>query len=82
VEMLVVRLVAATSGLEAWRGGYGLRVRMCVTGVWVVAWFSISLALLAEMGRQLGYWRVWPVPVSIWKGLRNEGWVAWPFFID
>lgn len=56
-----------------------LHWRYAVNGLWVVMWFSLCLPLLGEAGRQMGYWRVWPMPVSLWRGLRGEGWVTWPF---
>jgi len=82
IETVVARTVARLGGLAWWQSGRGRGLRMVVNCVWVIAWFSLSLSLLAEAGRQLGYWRVWPMPVSLWQGLRGEGWVAWPFLIS
>ncbi|KAK4542980.1 hypothetical protein LTR36_005978 [Oleoguttula mirabilis] len=77
-ELLVARIFARTTDLQYWQHGPALRLRMLANGVWVIAWFTLALSLLGEAGRQLGYWRVWPVPVSVWQGVRGAGWVAWP----
>jgi len=81
IETIVARLVATTVGLTWCQSGNGMRLRMLINGIWVIGWFTISLSLLAEAGRQLGYWRVWPMPVSIWRGMRGDGWITWPFLI-
>lgn len=77
-EVVVGRLAVRTLPPSVSRSG---RIRGVVNAVWVLAWFTLCVPLLGEAGRQLGYWRVWPVPVSLWKGLRGEGWVAWPFLL-
>ena len=85
LEVLVASAVRASGGgggPEYWRAGTGLRVRMATNGLWAVLWFTLCIPLLGEAGRQLGYWRVWPLPVSLWKGLRGEGWVVWPFLLE
>ena len=76
-EMLITRLAARTGG-PIYRTASVLEPRMLINAIWVVTWFSLCLPLLGEAGRQMGYWRVWPVPVSLWKGIRREGWIAWP----
>lgn len=80
-EMLVARAAVRANGLEYWQDGIGRRLRLVGNGMWAVAWFSCSIMLLGEAGRQLGYWRHWIVPVSLWRGLRGQGWVAWPFLL-
>ena len=79
LEVLVSRLAAHLCTPETWQGGAGLRLRMVINALWVIAWFTVCLPLLGEAGRQLGYWGVWPVPVSVYKGMRGEGWLAWQF---
>ncbi|GAB7364018.1 hypothetical protein MBLNU230_g4576t1 [Neophaeotheca triangularis] len=79
VEVVVAKGFVMAMGLSTFQTGNGLGIRMLLNGLWVVAWFSVSIILLAEAGRQLGYWRVWVVPVSLWQGFRGEGWIAWPF---
>lgn len=44
---------------------------------WFVGWCCVVLPLLGEAGGHLGYWRVWPVPVSFWKGVREGRWLMW-----
>ncbi|TKA34102.1 hypothetical protein B0A50_00082 [Salinomyces thailandicus] len=77
MEVLFARSIVATVGLQRWRSGLGRWLRMLLNGIWVVMWFTTTMPLLAEAGRQLGYWRVWPVPVSVWMGMRGEDWIAW-----
>ncbi|KAK5113783.1 hypothetical protein LTR62_003167 [Meristemomyces frigidus] len=81
-EVVVARCVAQVvdGGGGRFRSGSGLGVRMVVNGLWTVAWFCLTLGLLGEMGRQLDYWHYYTVPVSIYHGLRGEGWVRWPVF--
>jgi hypothetical protein len=45
--------------------------------VWFVGWCCFVLPLLGEAGRNLGYWRVWPVPLSLWKGVMMGRWLTW-----
>ena len=78
VELLFARIAARISGRQYWEQGVGLSVRRVVNGLWVVAWFALTLPMLGEASRQLGYWRVWPMPVSLYKGLIGEGWITWP----
>ncbi|KAK5131654.1 hypothetical protein LTR08_000781 [Meristemomyces frigidus] len=62
VELFVAQTVARTLGIQYWQHGAGLKVRMVVNGIWVVAWFALVLPMLGEASRQLGYWRIWPMP--------------------
>ncbi|KAI7264565.1 hypothetical protein KC345_g8755 [Hortaea werneckii] len=78
VETLGAKTISRVAGLSLWQGGAGRLIRLSVNGVWVVMWFTFTMPLLSDAGRQMGYWRVWTVPFSIWQGLRGEGWVAWP----
>lgn len=82
VETLWIRLLTRWDPSTDWNQGGKLRLRMLLNVLWVIAWFSLSLPLLGEVARQLGYWRVWPLPVSVWRGLRGEGWVTWSFLVD
>lgn len=80
-ELVVSRLFTSTTSVRLKSGSRSncSWPTALLNTVWVVTWFTLCLPLLCEAGRQLGYWRPWPVPVSIWRGLRGEGWVAWPF---
>ena len=82
LESLAAWLIVRLTGARAWQGGLGWWIRATVTLVWVYLWFTLSSTLLFEAGRQLGWWRVWPVPVSFWQGLRGEGWLTWSVFSD
>lgn len=44
---------------------------------WFVSWCCVALPLVGEAGRQLGYWRIWPVPLSPWRKLYRGSWKAW-----
>lgn len=78
LEVLTARIITRTTGSGYWQENTGLTMRMVLSGLWVLAWFSLCIPLLGEAGRQLGYWRHWIAPVSLWKGVKGEGWVAWP----
>jgi hypothetical protein len=77
LEAVAARCIVALGGLQFWQSGAGMRVRQAVNGVWVLAWFALTLPLLAEFARQLGYWRVWPVPISVWNGFTTGQWATW-----
>jgi len=74
-EAVVSRLVRAT-GLLWPRTRWIKRV---VNAVWVLGWFVLCLPLLAEAGRQLGFWRYRTVPFSLWRYVRGQDPVIWPF---
>lgn len=44
---------------------------------WFTMWCCIVLPPLSEAGKQLGYWRAWPVPLSLWQRIRLGHWSAW-----
>jgi hypothetical protein len=68
VEMLASRGLRRIAGS---RVGLQKEMLVMVNVVWFVGWCCFVLPLLGEAGRNLGYWRVWPVPVSLWKGVRG-----------
>ncbi|RMY45026.1 hypothetical protein D0865_10176 [Hortaea werneckii] len=82
VETLGAKVMSCVTGLSFWQKGAGRLIRLLVNGMWVLMWFTFTMPLLSEAGKQMGYWRVWTVPFSIWQGLRGEGWVAWPVLND
>lgn len=51
------------------------------TVMWVATWFALILPILTVPFRELGYWHVYPVPVSVVQGLFGRGWLTWPFFL-
>ncbi|KAK5113288.1 hypothetical protein LTR85_010905 [Meristemomyces frigidus] len=81
VELLVGHICVRATSLQYWQHGYALRTRTLANGIWVIVWFTLALSLLGEAGRQLGYWRFWTVPISVWEGLRGEGWIMWPVLL-
>lgn len=77
LEAAMAWLILRLTGVRTWQTGIGWWTRAVVTLMWVYLWFTMTTIPLFEAGRQLGWWRVWPVPVSFWQGLRGEGWLAW-----
>lgn len=77
LEVLIGTVVAWTIGLETFEAGVGKVVKMLANALVFLFWFTATLPIFGEAARQLGYWRIWLVPISIWKGLRGEGWAAW-----
>ncbi|KAF2765538.1 hypothetical protein EJ03DRAFT_377705 [Teratosphaeria nubilosa] len=71
VERLVGGKGKGKGGWWRWVGNAG----------WVFLWLLVTLPVLMDVERQLGYFRVWPVPVSLWRGVRGEGWVVWEFLV-
>lgn len=47
------------------------------TVIWVAAWFALILPILTVPFRELGYWRVYPVPISIMQWLCGKGLLTW-----
>lgn len=79
VEDVVGRVTGRFIGRETSRGKAWWWVRAGVNVLWLWAWFCCCMPWLGEVGRQLGWWRHWLVPVSLVKGLKGEGWIAWEY---
>ena len=45
--------------------------------LWVAGWLSLTLPLLTVPFRETGYWRYFPLPVSLFRGLAGKGWMTW-----
>ncbi len=45
--------------------------------LWVAGWLSLTLPLLSVPFREIGYWRYFPLPVSLFRGLAGQGWLTW-----
>ena len=45
--------------------------------LWVAGWLSLTLPLLSVPFREIGYWRYFPLPVSLLRGLAGQGWLTW-----
>ena len=52
-------------------------VKRAVVLTWVILWLCLTLPLLGLAFRQLRYWYVYPIPVSLWCGLLGEGYLTW-----
>ena len=48
-----------------------------LTLVWTAAFLCVTLPIMFPAFRELGYWKVWPMPVSVVHGLTGQGWVPW-----
>jgi hypothetical protein len=75
IEVVTVRLVAMTNGFGS------SSFRMAAVAVWVIAWFTVTLPLIGVLERQLGYWQVWPMPISVWSGVTSGQWIVWPILL-
>lgn len=80
-EVVVIKVLTRTLSPRFLISRQASTLRAVLNALWVLAWFSLCIPLLGEAGRQLGYWRVWTVPISLWKAFCGEGWVAWPFLV-
>lgn len=45
--------------------------------LWVAGWLSLTLPLLSVPFREIGYWRYFPLPISLFRGLAGNGWLTW-----
>ena len=68
VEIVAARVFPRT------KGG---RVRETLVLLWVFAWLSITLPMIVVPSRELGYWDVWPVPVSFVRWGWAGRWGRW-----
>ncbi|KAL2352363.1 hypothetical protein BJ546DRAFT_1064108 [Cryomyces antarcticus] len=79
VPALAVEAVAA-SAARRWlpaRWCRSVLLSRAVNAAWAAAWMCVTLPLLGVAARELRYWTVWPVPVSVCRGLTGQGWSAW-----
>ena len=77
-EIVVMRVASFVVPSGVFDSDIGTIVTMLANATVFVIWFSISIPVLGEAVRQLGYWRIWPVPISLWRGMNGKGWIAWP----
>lgn len=45
--------------------------------LWVAGWLSLTLPLLSVPFREIGYWRYFPLPISLLRGFAGKGWLTW-----
>lgn len=76
-EVVVARAVKEMGLFTLIAPGKRRPVKRVVNLLWLLCWGSISLPLFGEAMRQMGYWRVWPVPVSLYRGLKHDDWLVW-----
>ena len=81
VEDVVGRCVERIVSRETRRSRAWWWLRAVGNVAWLYVWFCGCMPLLGEAGRQLGWWRHWLVPVSLVKGLRGEGCIAWEYLV-
>ncbi len=81
LEVIVARLATQQSGTPErkidWSRGHGLHCRMLINALFFLTCSVCCLPLLGDMGRQIGYWRVWPIPYCPWRATCGNGWSAW-----
>lgn len=78
VQIAGFAIEVVVSGIFRGAGGRvsGL-VKRVVLLVWVSAWLCATLPLVVPPFRELRYWSVYPIPVSIFQGLFGDGWLQW-----
>ena len=64
-EVCSARMVSRSIGLDVLKEGVGLTLKRAVNLTVFVMWFTFCIPFLGEAVRQLGYWRIWPVPMSL-----------------
>ena len=79
LEEVVGRCLERVVSRETRRSKAWWWLRAGVNVLWLCGWFCCCMPLLGEAGRQLGWWRHWLVPISLVKGMRGEGWIAWEY---
>ena len=52
-------------------------VTKALVTVWTAAWLCLTLPLLVVAFRELKYWHIYPVPVSLLQGLSGKVWWTW-----
>ncbi|MCJ1253553.1 hypothetical protein MMC24_001365 [Lignoscripta atroalba] len=75
IEMLMLRVARRTfpnASRIFW-------VKLVVVG-WVCGWLCLTIPVLAVALKELGYWRTYPLPLSLWQGLSGRGWWPWAEF--
>ena len=72
VELVVSKLVATS--LPSVTSFSTTRI---IVLLWVAGWLSLTLPLLTNPFREIGYWRYFPLPVSLFRGLAGKGWLTW-----
>ena len=55
-------------------------VGKALTIFWVATWSATILPILTIPFRELGYWHVYPLPISIMQGIFGTGWYTWSDF--
>ena len=53
------------------------RTAKTLTIGWVIFWLCLTLPIVAVGLKQLGYGRVYPIPISILQGVSGNGWLTW-----
>ena len=44
---------------------------------WVLVCLCVTIPILGVATKELGYWRVYPLPFSFWRGVMGWGWWPW-----
>ena len=72
IELMVSRMVARyVPQVTNWS------ITKVMVLLWTGAWLCLTLPLLPVPLRELGYWKVYAVPVSLVQGLFGQGWLTW-----
>lgn len=72
VELVVSRAIARFAPqLPQWR------VAKMAVLAWTAGWLCLTLPILTDPFREIGYWTYHAVPISLLQGLAGNGWIAW-----
>lgn len=72
IEMEVSKVIARFAPqLPQWRASE------MVILAWTAGWLSLTLPILTDPFREIGYWTHHAVPSSLLRGLAGKGWITW-----
>lgn len=65
VERLVAEIAVGVMGSPFWEHDFGFKLRGVINFIWVKCWFMLCTPFVGSVTRQLGAFRMSPVPFSI-----------------
>jgi hypothetical protein len=60
-----------------WTGKAGRRLKGSAVFLWVLFWVIITVPMVGVAGKELGWFRNYPLPVSLWMGFMYKRWLPW-----
>ncbi|KAL8790960.1 MAG: hypothetical protein Q9195_006105 [Heterodermia aff. obscurata] len=77
VQIAGFAIELVVSGIFRRAGGRVSGLVRVVVLVWVSMWLCATLPLVVPPFRELRYWSVYPIPVSVFQGILGRGWLQW-----